>query len=106
MNSQRIAFRRKQLGMTQEELAERVGTSQRQISKYETGKQDPTGDVIIALAFALDTTADWLLGLTNIADRPLRGQGDLSQDEIELLEMYRNKPSDKRKMVLDVARVL
>lgn len=69
----RIQERRKALSLSQEDLAEVIGTNQKQISKYETGKNDPTGDVLIALADALDTTVDYLLGRTNTPDRPLRG---------------------------------
>jgi transcriptional regulator with XRE-family HTH domain len=102
----RIAERRIQLGMSQEELGDRVGTSQKQISRYENGHNDPTSDVLIKFAHALDTTADWLLGLTNASDRPLRGEGDLNDDERELIEIFRQKSADKRRQMKNVARAL
>ena len=102
----RIAQRRKRLGLSQEELGLLAGTSQKQISKYENGMNDPTGDVLAALAQALETTTDWLLGLTDVADRPMREESDLSADEQELLRIYRRKSPDKRTQMMDVAKAL
>lgn len=106
IQAQRIAERRHKLGLSQEELASQIGTSQRQISKYETGKNDPTGDVLAALARALDTTTDWLLGLTDNPERLLRGEDDLSEDERELIEIYRKKTPGQRRKALEVTKVL
>lgn len=101
----RIRERRKQLHLTQNDLAEKLGTSQKQIYKYESGENDPTAGVLMRLAYELETTADWLLGLTEISGRPLRGEGDLSEQEVELLELYRSKAPDDRRKVLDVIKV-
>lgn len=106
MQGLRIYQRRKALGLSQEELADRVGTSQKQISKYENGINDATGNVLAALARALDTTTDYLLGLTDDPDRPMRTTGDLNEDEKMLLEIYRQKSPEKRNQVIEVAKVL
>lgn len=102
----RIKERRLELHMTQEDLAAAVGKDQKQIWRYENGQSDPTGEVLAELAKVLDTTADWLLGLTDIKDRPLRCREDLSQDERDLIEIYRRKPSEKRRQIVEVARVI
>lgn len=101
--SSRIAERRRQLGISQEDLADILGTHQRQISRYETGQNDPTAEVLAAIARALNTTPDWLLGFTENL-KPL--QQILSEDERQLLEIYRGKPAETRRKVLEVARVL
>jgi transcriptional regulator with XRE-family HTH domain len=75
--------------MSQEQLAHEVGTSQRQISKYENEKNDPTAHVLNSLADALDTTADYLLGRTDIRERPLRNTSDLSPNERALIRALR-----------------
>lgn len=103
---QRIAERRNYLQMSQEELAALLGTTQKQISRYENGRNDPTGEVLIKFARALDTSADWLLGLTDVSERSLRGQGDLDEDERELIMLYREKPPGERQRVMKVLRVL
>lgn len=94
----RIAERRRQLGMSQEDLADMVDTHQRQISRYETGQNDPTSEVLAGIARALNTTPDWLMGFSDTSI--------LSDDERQLLEIYRRKSPETRRKVLDVARVL
>jgi len=42
-NSQRIQDLRRHLGLTQRELAERLGTRQQTISEWETGMYQPRG---------------------------------------------------------------
>lgn len=59
----RIRKRRLELGMTQEELARKVGVSRNAISMYETGNRTPEYDTVGMLAKALNTTAIYLLGL-------------------------------------------
>jgi transcriptional regulator with XRE-family HTH domain len=103
IHPERIFQRRKQLGMSQEELAGRIGTSQRQISKYETGKNDPTAEVLNSLADALDTTTDWLLGRTDIPERSLRGVGDLSEDEAEIIRILR-KNFNQRDIIMNIVK--
>lgn len=102
----RIALRRQQLRLSQEELANEIGSSQKQVSRYENGHNDPTSEVLVKFARALDTTTDWLLGLTDNPERSLRDEGDLSPDERELLEIYREKPIEKRRQMRNVAKAL
>lgn len=102
----RIAVRRKQLQLSQEQLAQMIGTNQKQISRYENDQNDPTADVVAALANALDTTTDWLLGLTDNPERPMRGETDLNDDERELLKLYRSKTLPGRKQIINIARVV
>ena len=61
---QNIRARRRQLGMTQQELAQRTGyTSTTSISKIESGKVDLPQSKIPVFAKALQTTPEELLGL-------------------------------------------
>jgi len=61
---QRLRELRKTKGLTQRELAERVGLSFTYLSKIENGAmQPPRGKTIANLAKALDTDADELFGL-------------------------------------------
>lgn len=56
-----ILRRRKELGLTQEELAERVGTTKQMVSKYEKCQRSPKVQMANAFASALETTLDKLL---------------------------------------------
>jgi transcriptional regulator with XRE-family HTH domain len=50
-------------GLTQIQLAELIGSNQRNISHYETIAECPPGPIIVQLAKALQVSADDLLGL-------------------------------------------
>jgi transcriptional regulator with XRE-family HTH domain len=56
-----LATLRKQKGMTQQQLADRVGVHVVQLRRYEAGTSQPTLDVIRSMAVALGISADTLL---------------------------------------------
>lgn len=104
--SVRIKQLREQRGLSQEQLALDAGTSQRQISKYETGKNDPTAQVLLALAVSLDTTTEYLLGRTDDPNRFLRGQADLDAEEREIISAIRNQSSEQRQRIMNAVKAL
>lgn len=61
--AQIIGARRRALGLSQEQLAEKLGVSRQAVSKWETGESLPDTDKLLSLASALEMTADELLGL-------------------------------------------
>ena len=64
----RIAHRRKQLGLTQAQVSELVGTSTPYISNIERSISIPSTEVIMRIARALDTTPDEFLSGSVKAD--------------------------------------
>ncbi len=102
----RLLALRKEKGFSQEELAELIGTSQKQVSKYETGKNDPTGMVLHNMAAALNTTTDYLLGRTEIKEPPLRGEGDLEKSETELIRLLRQQDPETRQRIYNAIKAL
>ena len=56
-----LAALRKQKGMTQQQLADRVGVYVVQLRRYEAGTSQPTLDVIRSVAAALGISVDTLL---------------------------------------------
>ncbi|MFQ6285594.1 helix-turn-helix transcriptional regulator [Yersinia enterocolitica] len=56
----RVANARAQLGITQAELAEKVGVVQRQIAAYENGESKPRMGALLRLSKALNKTITWL----------------------------------------------
>ena len=59
-----LTFRTKQ-GLTQEEVAEKIGVSNKTYSKWETGSTSPDLETLIRLAQAFCVTTDSLLGLSD-----------------------------------------
>jgi len=57
---ERIRRLRQERKWTQEELAERIGVQQKQISAYERGANNPSTEVLLRLAAAFDVSLDYL----------------------------------------------
>jgi transcriptional regulator with XRE-family HTH domain len=69
---------RLQRGWSQQELANKVGIGQKQVSAYERDANTPSGEIFIALAKALEVSLDYLAQLVHedtaqlaVADREL-----------------------------------
>jgi transcriptional regulator with XRE-family HTH domain len=58
----RIGALLKGKGLTQRQLAIRVGATESAISKYINGEREPRAEVLANIATALDTTVEYLLG--------------------------------------------
>ena len=64
LTGERIKERRKAKGLTQEELATKLATSRQYISYYEKATRSVPSECVLLLAQELDTTTDYLLGLS------------------------------------------
>lgn len=53
----------RQRGMTRKELSEKVGVSEVSMSRYCAGTRTPNAENLLAIAFVLNVSADYLLGL-------------------------------------------
>ena len=60
---ERIKAARKEKKITQEEVARRIGTTQQQINKYETGKQEMSTTRFKCWCEVLNVSADEVLEL-------------------------------------------
>lgn len=82
---ERIKTRRKELGMTAEELGDAIGRSRATIYKYEKGDiENLSHTLLIPLAEALHTTPEYLLGYDDDPDDPeewLNDSGHILPDE-------------------------
>lgn len=78
---------RQERGLSQEELAQRIGTQPPQLSRYENGKSKPSIPVAKKLADELGVTIDFFMPDTSAeADDEL---GALSEAEKTLILAYR-----------------
>jgi repressor LexA len=64
-SGQRIRELRVRRGLTRRGLEDASGISQRQIAYLEDDTKEPKRETLRALALALETTADYLLGLSD-----------------------------------------
>lgn len=59
----RLKERRKELGLTQKQVAERAGLSWQVYQRYELGARTPIATTAIRIARALETTMEALYGV-------------------------------------------
>ena len=71
---ERIAQKRKELGLSQEGLGERLGVSRQAIYKWESNASLPEIDKLVALSRIFSVTVGWLLGV----EEPPEGQEESS----------------------------
>lgn len=90
----RLKKLRNEKGLTQPELADRIGVDTRQIVRYEKEEIEPGSKVLIGLATELETTTDYLLGL--IDDPTPRFMDEtLTAEERALIVALRNRQIEK-----------
>lgn len=101
-----ILQKRKEIGMTQEELAKRLGyRSKSTINKIEMGINDVPQSKIIKFAEVLGTTPAYLMGWQDDAQKNNSPEAlKLTEGEMMLLELFRQIPEDAQKMYLEVLR--
>ena len=79
---QKIAARRKLLGMSQENLAESLGISRQAISKWEADACVPEIDKLIALSKLYSVSIGWLLGIED----ETTSHGGFSEEQLYTVE--------------------
>ena len=58
---ERLSSLRKELGFTQQQMADKIGMHVSQMKRYESGASQPTIEVFRRIALALNVSADMLL---------------------------------------------
>ena len=62
---QRLLLLRKQKGLAQKDVAERIGISFNSYCRYEKNERKPMAPTIVAMADYFNVSADYLLGRTD-----------------------------------------
>ena len=92
---QRIAQKRKELGLSQEALGSKLGVSRQSIYKWEADSALPEVDKLIALSRLFGVTTDYLLGLTDTPEPPF----PVSASERELLTLFRTLSREQKELI-------
>lgn len=90
LQGHRVKKLREKNGWTQDDLGARIGFTGKQVLRFEKPNNNCKAQVVVALATALNTTSDYLLGLTN-NDEPRLIHEELSAEERALLIALRNR---------------
>ena len=80
---ERVRVLRDNKGLSQKELADRIGMTRSIISTYETGQKMPTYGKLIKLADVLEVSTDYLLGVENDSILDLSGLSEAQDGSIK-----------------------
>ena len=104
----RIRHRRWMVGMTQQQLADRVGIKFQQIQKYETGMNRVSASRLWDIAQAVDVPVSFFF--EGLDDGQLHDavEGDILADKeaLQLVRAYYAMPEAQRRQIFELARVL
>jgi transcriptional regulator with XRE-family HTH domain len=105
----RIRHRRWMIGMTQQQLAEKVGIKFQQIQKYETGMNRVSASRLWDIADVLGVNIGFFFeGLDQKAPQLGEIEGDIFADKeaLQLIRSYYSIPEAQRRRLFELARVL
>lgn len=97
----RLKEARKEAGLTQTQLAEKVGMSQPAYSELESGKSNSSA-LLAQIAFVLGVRSYWLA----TGEGPKPESESLDTDERELIAAWRTLSQESRGLVLTQFRAL
>lgn len=108
----RVRHRRWLVGMTQQQLAEKVGIKFQQIQKYETGANRVSASRLWDIADALDVQVSFFfdgLEVDKNTDKvsesvPADLMGD--KEALDLVRSYYSIPENQRRRLFELAKVL
>ena len=88
----RLKELRKQNGLTQQQLAERIGVSKSVVSFYELKERTPSPDVLVKLSYIFHVSTDYLLGIER--NRAIDVTG-LDDDDIKAVQLVVDRLRNK-----------
>ena len=110
MLGRRISALRREQGLSQAELAHRLGISPSAMGMYEQGRREPSADTLVALARELQVTTDFLLTgkISTVMDDSsfTRMLTHLVNTAERKLEYDRDKPFSRQELAVLFAALL
>lgn len=105
----RIRQKRRQMGLSQAFVAERLGLTFQQVQKYEVGANRISASKLFQVAEVLKTPVSWFFETAEAGDDPegrsqsARRPAAPSEDK-DIVAVWRQVPVESRKAVLDILR--
>lgn len=86
----RLSKLRKELGLTQEDLAKKIGYTRTAISAWEIGRNEPSYSDIVKIADFFNVSLDYLLG-----------KSDIRNSKTEISDIYMHLAKEAQELKLD-----
>ena len=98
----RLRELRSQIGLTQDQLAEKLGVSKRTQGNYESGASDPTASYLSMAASQLGFDVPYILN----GVRTTPTSDSLSEVEHSILKQYQSIPEDDQKAIRRILKAM
>ncbi len=98
----RLKELRQEKNLTQADVANAIGTSQRNIGRWENNENEPGASFVIKLANYFEVSSDYLLEITDdfsLTSKKLLQKETLSQNEYKLIEKYRKLSTTEKQLI-------
>lgn len=116
--SQNLRYKRKELGLRQEDISAMLNISRQAYSNYETGNRAPDLDILIKLCDFYHVSLDELVNANFAAQQIGERKGPyqfaieiksadtlyLTEDEVKLIMKYREMDEDSRRLLGKIIR--
>ncbi len=86
----------------QKKLAAKIGVSESKLSHYLNERYEMPTHIVIAVAEYFHVSTDYLLGLTDVAER----QMVLSKGERQIIEGFRTLSKDQKELIAQNIRIM
>lgn len=105
--NERIAARRKELGLSQQKLADMVGRSHVTVYRWETGDAEPKGKNLFALSNALRCSPTWLLfgDEDKHPEPPNESAPVLDEQQQRMLQLFDALPESEKASIISELEV-
>ena len=110
---EKIRELRKKSGMTQHQLAQRLGISSSAVGMYEQGRREPDNKTLLELCSIFDISSDYLLGKDEPVESGVREVSDVFDEFTRILSsqqclMFDGVPLDDedRGKIVDAIKVV
>lgn len=108
MMSERLKELRESKKLSQERVGRAIGTSQQNLSRYETDVNIVPIDMLIRLASYYNVATDYILGVSDVKRNP-EGQRyveKLMEENYDFVQTYKSLNEDHRDLLRDIAERL
>ena len=75
-------------GLSQKQVAERLGLSPSIVSGYETGERTPSTEVLLSLSYLYNVSTDYLLGRSTDRPQPVLDTKGLNNEQLRALQGF------------------
>lgn len=89
----RLKELRKQSGLTQQQLADRIGVSKSVVSFYELKERAPSPEVLMKLSYIFHVSTDYLLGIERNKTVDVSG---LDEEDIKAVQLIVERLKKKK----------